>query len=274
MSDKSKAKYLVDTSCVPLVLGESTAAHVETFNSATQGGNLFSSVYIRKEFIKGWIASYLNLACCVNHFDSVDQALFHLEQEFSIRDVKRIVHALGVMLREKGVVNNVAEAAVEILRVAVVKMKKYDARMKSRIDNKCGCLIGAKSLAVNYDDWVKSVEEFTASVGPVEDCPLNDFLQIESATGKAGAFCEDDGVAKTRAGGNLKKIVVSGQRIGCKKCATIGDAVIALEQPPSWRLLTLDNDFSALCNKTKRGYTILPSERAVERDRTSSEDEE
>jgi hypothetical protein len=50
-------KYLVETSAVPVALGESTTRHSSHIAEATADGELWTSLYVRKEFIARWILS-------------------------------------------------------------------------------------------------------------------------------------------------------------------------------------------------------------------------
>jgi hypothetical protein len=47
-----KTKYLVETSVVWPALGSSTTAHNQHFTAMVKGGSLWTSTYIRMEFIR------------------------------------------------------------------------------------------------------------------------------------------------------------------------------------------------------------------------------
>ena len=80
-------KILVETSALRPALGQSTKRHEEHFRNATAGGHLGTSVYIRMEFIRRWICDLIRLALEVDQFESVDEALVYLEQDFRPRAV-------------------------------------------------------------------------------------------------------------------------------------------------------------------------------------------
>ena len=69
-----KPKYFVETSAVPVALGESTQAHCQHFGDATSDGTLHTSIYIRKEFIHRSILDYAEMAFVVDHFSDLSEA--------------------------------------------------------------------------------------------------------------------------------------------------------------------------------------------------------
>jgi len=267
MADRiRRKKFLVETSCVPVALGESTKSHGAEFAKHSTDGDLHTSVYIRKEYIRGWIRTYISLCFQVEHFGNLSEALVHLEQSFGAREPKRLIHAMSLLFREKGNIQNVGEAATEFARLAIRRLKAFDRTFASRIPNHCGCSIGGKPLLIDFREMFDSLRCFLNSISDVADCAVNDYLKIENASGRAQRFVELDGVLSTPAGTNLAELVEKRERFGCRKCAAIGDAIIALEQPPSWHMLAHDRAFEKLCAARGRQVTIVPSERAVESD--------
>ena len=85
MTTKKKRKYLIDTSAVPVALGESTPSHCNHFADAVADGTCWTSVYIRKEFIHRWVRDYIRMAFTVAHFERVPEALYHLEQALALK---------------------------------------------------------------------------------------------------------------------------------------------------------------------------------------------
>ena len=59
---KKLPKYLVETSALEPALLEATPAHKTHFEDAVRGGELWSSVYIRKEFMRRWFCDCVEMA--------------------------------------------------------------------------------------------------------------------------------------------------------------------------------------------------------------------
>jgi hypothetical protein len=62
----AKKKHLIETSAVPVALGESTPAHCAAFQEAVADGTQDTSVYIRKEFLHRWICYYIKMVFAVD----------------------------------------------------------------------------------------------------------------------------------------------------------------------------------------------------------------
>lgn len=260
------AKLIIETSCVPVALYETTRAHRAHFDSQIGDGELWSSVYIRKEFIRRWIRDYISAAMLVEHFGTVSEALAHIEQSFAARELKGGLHVIAALLQEKGLVTNAKAVGKEIGRLAIGKLKKFDLLFRRRISNSCGCQVGAKPLRVDHNRFFEDLQAFIDATDDFPNCPVNDFLNFSSVHGRARRLLSHPAAAATKAGDNLARLVADGARVDCAKCARIGDAVISLEQPKSWQLVHIDHDFAALCDASGRQHRPVKSQRASERE--------
>lgn len=261
----AKKKYLIETSAVPVALGESTPAHGEHFRDAVADGQSYTSVYIRQEFIRRWILYGIKMAFRIDHFQDLPSAMHHLNQEFSIRDVKTQNYLLAEMLRRKGSVHSGRDMAKEFARLAIAQLRKFDRQFSSRTSNSCKCKVGGKELKVDFNHLFDDLRAFRRLFDSVDDCEVNAFLGL-SKSGKGARLLEVDGVQRTKAGENLAKLKAGDKWITCTQCARIGDAVIALDQPRSWYLVHIDKDFPILCKATGRQHKQILSERAVDTD--------
>lgn len=206
------------------------------------------------------------MAVAVDYFQDLPSAIYHLEQAFSIRDVKTGLHALALILQEKGGIESTASTAKELARLAMGALRKFDRHFRSRTPNSCGCVIGGKELRVDFNHLFEDLQSFIESIQVVDDCPINGFLDF-GAYGKAGRLLgSDDVVKETKAGKNLQKLCAAKKSITCTQCKRIGDAVIALDQPKSWCLVHIDKDFPILCAATHRNHKQIQSERAIDND--------
>ena len=81
----------------------------------------------------------------------------------------------------------------------------------------------------------------------------------------APAMLEDAKVSQLHVGKKLAALAAENTWVTCKECCTIGDAVIALEQPPSWCLVHLDNAFTEMCRAHGRPHKQIQSVIAIEK---------
>ena len=260
-----KNKYLIETSAVQVAIGGSTAAHREEFRRTVSDGVLFTSLYIRKEFIQRWICYFIDLAFCRDQSASLADAMDHANEAFGIRDVKTLNHFTTWFMREFGSLDS-RTGAKEIARLAVIQLHKFDRLFQSRTGNSCGCAIGGKPLKVDFNDLLGTLGDFVRSFKSDSQCPINEFLGLQKR-GRAARLLENDDVrTNTTAGKNLDKLKARNIAIDCVQCRKIGDVVIALDQPSFACLVHIDSAFEILCEAVGRRHTLLPSERAVARD--------
>jgi hypothetical protein len=261
-----KNKYLVETSAVRPALGNSTAAHNQHFAEQVKDGRLWSSTYIRMEFIRRWVCDLIRFALTIDQCDSAADALVVLEQDFSPRNVKGSLASVSQILRETGSIDNKRLAAEEVASLAVRLLKQFDRVFPSRTSNLCQCQIGGKTPRPDYnqllDDLFAFYETFRT---PVTDCEVNAFLEFQNPRGRTQNLLDDGGVCKLHVGKNLAKLHEEETWITCKECSTIGDAIISLEQSPSWCLVHLDASFSELCRARGRVHKQIQSVKALEK---------
>ena len=180
-----KTKYLVETSAVRPALGSSTPAHNQHFVEQVNGGSLWSSTYIRMEFIRRWFCDMVRIALTIEQCDDVATALVVLEQDFSPRSVKGTLAAIAQILRETGTIANKRMSVEEVGTQAIRWLKRFDKVFASRTPNVCKCQIGGRTPQVDYNHLLDDLRDFYESfLTPVTDCEVNGFLQFGHANGR------------------------------------------------------------------------------------------
>src|SRR5438132_12656204 len=101
MSKSRKVKYLIETSALEPALDLSTAKHNKHYKDSTREGALWSSTYIRKEFIRCWFCDFLHMAFVINLCTTVHEGILQLRQEFSIRKIKTYMLGVAQLLQER-----------------------------------------------------------------------------------------------------------------------------------------------------------------------------
>ncbi len=145
-------------------------------------------------------------------------------------------------------------------------MKQFDSVFAARVHNLCKCQIGGRTPQVDYNHLLDDLRDFYESfLTPVTDCEVNAFLQLDRRRGRARGLLEDAEVRKLQVGKRLAALAEENAWVTCKECSTIGDAVIALEQPPSWCLVHLDAAFVQLCRVRGRPNKHIKSVIAIEK---------
>jgi hypothetical protein len=215
-----KLKLLIETSAVRAVLGDSTKDHVEHVKEQISGGKLWTSTYLRMEFIRRWFCDAVRIAFTIDQFRDVSDALVYLEQDFSPRNMKGNLAAMAKFLSNVGVMNNSVAAAKEMASVAVGWLRTFDLVFESRIPNTCHCQIGSKSPDVDYNRLFADLRTFYEEfLTPVTNCEVNNFLQLGNPRAKAVLLLADAKSMKLPVVRNLSDYRGAGVKITCKKSA-------------------------------------------------------
>jgi hypothetical protein len=264
---KKVEKYLVDTSAVRPAMGQSTLSQQKHFAELVGDGSLWSSVYLRMEFIRRWFCSAARLAFTIEHFSDVPQAIWYLEQDFKPRENKAILAVLGTHLQQVGPLKTTRAAAEECASLAVNWLKLFDRTFPRAINNSCGCQIGGLKLEIDFNSLLRELQQFYVGFSePITNCQVNHFLNLANPKGRCAAILTDAEAAEAQASKKLLQLQQSKAHITCKECATIGDAVIALEQPKSWCLLHTDKSFDSLCGALGRPHKLVASVRSFDKE--------
>ena len=177
---KKPTELLIETSALNVALGESAPNHIAHFQEKIGEGKLFSSTYIRNEFNNAWVKPYLQMVGVFRHYDSVDDAIAYLSEDFSSRKIKVNLRAVGKLLEAKNA-GKPSDASVEIARLAFHLQLRFDRAFKSRIRNRSKCQIGEKKLMMDFNSLMESIRHFFTLTAQVDDCEVKEFLKQNSS---------------------------------------------------------------------------------------------
>lgn len=259
-------KVLVDTSLVPAAMKASTPDHCKEFRNTVGDANLFSSVYIRNEFLKRWVCSMIRFAHIASQCSSVKQFWFYVGQDYGGRNLKTHTFAMGLAAKSIGAAESPNELAEEFVHIVQGLVKKFDRVFNSMINNSCGCQIGGLPLKVDVDEWKVDTGAFYEKVmAKIEDCDVNRFVNLGAPVSNASKLLKDARSKKVVAAENMREIQNAGAKITCTNCRKVGDVVIALEQPGPFILVHGDNgSYPALCAIRGRREMYVESVQSLE----------
>lgn len=262
-------KYLIETSAVLGALGYSTKKHNEYVEQELLDGSKYSSVYIRKEVIGRFICDIIELAVKIEMCPSAGDAVIYTSQKWG-RKSKIGLMIIGWIVNSGKKFENSHEMAFEVANIAFEMLELFDIKFEAKIQNKCGCSKGKLPLNVDFRNGISELNDFrTEFLIDCENCPVNDFVQIGKDKGRLAALVGDpklqaNAAIRNAIHTNLTQVIKSGQPLTCKSCNRIGDAIIAMEQPNSWKLVHVDHSFNTLCDYYKRPHKLLLSSLSFE----------
>ncbi len=266
MTKKSRRKYLLDTSAVIASLPDGSSRYRDYFTSELADGTLHTSHYVRMEFIRSLICTTIKVALYIDAYNDINDAFVRLEQTFGSREMKMVAATLRRLLLSLQQVDGARAAAEEVGRIAVRLLRRFDRNLGSRIPNKSKCTRGQQELLVDFQTLLRDLREFYEEFcEDIEDCPVNEFLDFHNTYARTAKLVNDPAVANTAPGKNLVKHHSNCETINCTRCATIGDIIVALEQPRTYTLVTLDRSFAPLCEALDRKLRLMDSVVKVDR---------
>lgn len=242
-------------------MGRVPPLQAEAFTERVGDSDLYTSVYVRMESIRRFVRSQIRVAIRIKQFDSVSDALYHLEQDFGIRDVKATVATLADFMRNRAAMSSPEDAAEEIGRTAVHWLLEFDEQFSSRINNSSQCSIGAMQLEVDFNTLLTDLHAFYEEFSTVvEDCPVSTFLEKSKRLKNVleSESCESLDVVKA-----YRDLRANGKVISCKACAKLGDLIISLEVPQRIGIAHVDDSFIPLCSSQGINFCKIPSERSL-----------
>jgi hypothetical protein len=258
-------RYLIESSVVRPVLGFGSSAQAKEIRTATDGAELWSSTYLRMEFIRGVVCAMARMAAVVRNFDNCTQAFAYLSNDFSTRDVKVYAQVAGLLL-DRSVPKTTAAWAETIASEALKILRRFDALLTRRIRNRSHCQIGGGKPEIDYNTLINDLNSYCRDfLVPVPDCEINAWLDLANSASDAPSLLKLLAEAKIASIDHMADMKMNKTHITCRECVRLSDAVIALEQPQSITLVYSDNSFNHLCPALNKPGLQIPSAVAAER---------
>lgn len=260
-------KLLIETSAVRAKVGPATKAQEQAFDTLAGSSRLYTSTYIRMEFIRRWVCDQITIAVTVSRFRDVKDALVYLEQDFSSRSVKSYIACIASMLSERKAFDNPKLAAEELSRNAYHWLRRFDKCFPSRTQNKTRCQRGGSEMQIgSFATILADLAKFQiAFKTPILDCEVNAFLKLNdsrSESVKLSKLVNEKQVACIK---HLHKFAASSKPLTCTECERIGDLLISLEQTRTYSLVHTDGSFDFLCNARGMPHLKLASVRGAQK---------
>jgi hypothetical protein len=150
--------------------------------------------------------------------------------------------------------------------MALALLDEFDEVFPHRINNSSGCQIGSAKADVDFNKLLRDAHLFYEIYQKqVTDCKVNHFLGLRNPKGKLKVFLNDHRAAKLDVVKRVAALATPDAWIACRACGSIGDVVIALEQPASHCLVHVDHSFNELCRCRNRRNLALLSIKGVDK---------
>jgi hypothetical protein len=270
----ASSKFLFDTSCVLGKLHPSFRDLRRQTEEIVGDGELWTTWYLRMEFYRRWILTWIRLYFAAKRHGNLDEAIVWAVDKYGDREAKAVGHLLAAY--HNAVVERGSDEREAIERVGELIYRiayEYEQTFSKRWENNCGCQRrqtidrSGKTLDIALQIFYK---EFSPDV---QDCPINSFLNFKSDSPKYRPIrgrrlklkvvgSRKDGFKKLTE--RFESYVKKNEHICCTQCERIGDVVIVLDMPKrALTLLHTDYAFDYLCESLGIPHRRLNATRAV-----------
>jgi len=134
------------------------------------------------------------MALVVEQCSTLEEAVDIIRQDFSPRALKSYLALLARLKIPRE--SDTRRTAEELISLAVRILRYLDKRLKSKITNHCRCQIGERKFQPDYNHLLVDAFEFYKKFKvPIEDCEVNDFLQLDKVKGRGPKLLEQEKIA-------------------------------------------------------------------------------
>lgn len=234
-------------------------------------GSCEVSKFIRMEYLRGMIASLIELYFLIKESSSVNDALIDWAQQFAIRPLKFTLLTITKWLTGHEDYEN-KTASLRRLGEAIVRMMEdFDHKFSSDYDP-LSCALGHLSFPArtfDEDTLLDFKEEFDRIIISTPTCRLCQFRRDQLRHMKAKGIdlhSEKQRQKYKHIRGYIRQAewmekAISADEVepGCHWCKMLGDTIIALHSPQEAVLVAVDRAFIPLTTLLGKKGLLIPS---------------
>lgn len=264
--------YLETSAQIKRLFGHS--AHKKIISELLKGKKIYSSFFVFREFkqtiILPLVDFYFVLSEEKNFHDAVS---VYLDKTRSIRDTKGFGQHVTAMLLENKTRNDLNndknKALIEIKKTILSLYFTFESIINNNFVANISSFNNSKiKLGITDQDFNNFKEQIVCNKHCGQEkfwSKQKDILQVLINQENIDKFKSNKGYFKVVA--ILKEIYSDFSRADMiTRCNALGDAIIAIECPKNFRLISLDKAFIAFCIILQKKYLIIPSIQALKKD--------
>jgi hypothetical protein len=224
----------------------------------------YTSFFVFYEFKRRVIKTLIDFYYVLQEEDTLADALKYYNQtSYKPRGTKIIVDALAVLLSDDDLRNSKSKALANIEMLIVFSLQNFRDSIKGFVQNKVQsqCPLSKASITNGRDDF----EEFQRQIKCEAKCHIAQFWKKHRGT--LEIFTKEELIESHKSNKGFAKMLLSlrmvledhekGQTI--TNCLELADAIIAIEMPKDYTMLTFDRSFESLCPLMGKAVEKLPS---------------
>jgi hypothetical protein len=239
--------------------------------SLIKGKPRASSFFVFMEYKRTFIYNLILFYFVLKSSDDLSDAIKTWNEEFRTRRLKDLNFVLPEIITQEGANNDKNIALVSLKTIIINAYDQFLWLVDERfVSNQTKCLLGKKSMSKTQlfptDDDLKAFTDFFEE-DYAKKCQIQTFTR-KNRKRISAIVTNDDPRHKPE---ELKKILASPGSCSCYRCGLVGDAIIVLEVPEDYTILTFDRGLSEIARLLGKPCETLPSAISIMKQSTGSE---
>ncbi|WP_414755624.1 hypothetical protein [Anabaena sp. CCY 9910] len=280
MDNNSIPHHFLDTSVLrSLLLG--TQVYKQYFKSQFTDQPLYISNYVQMEMKRSYLINLISFyfVLRLETINNIGDAITLWSNRFKASELKAILQLIPQLFSTHQLNFSSPEDKEKALAVLGIYIKRFELLLRKKFNNTntdaTACTRALVPLNLDLQNAAAGLKQFADEFGDVEicrsQCQIDQFLlvqyrsEIEQLVQIASQLPKNSNTRGfIKIVNNLKEILTQGAAAcDCKRCAKIGDAVIALNAPRNMQLEHTDNSFDYLCPPINQPHYKHPSENQI-----------
>jgi hypothetical protein len=280
-------KHYLDSSIArPMLWGSSI--YKEHLKKQFSGDKCYVNSYVQMELRRSFLRNVINFYFLLDmpEVPTLNDAIEIWSNKFKTSELKAVLQLVAQLAGTHVFELTRPEDKTRTLSALSMYIKRMDVKLRRAFTNisrdSTGCARAKIDLRDLKGSQAAGLRDFVDRFDNVEECRNNchvdRFLltnrakEVREFIAQAGHLPNNDTTKGfIRIASSLNEIAEAGaQACSCKRCESIGDAVIALDAPRDMRLEHSDNSFNQLCPPLKQPHFHHSSEAAFAKEISSA----
>ena len=186
-------------------------------------------------------------------------ALYTLKESFQPRKNSIILGALASELAREDIVSNRLKALSRLEALILNSLQDFQSMIREFVQNRTQCPLAKASITAGNSEFADFMDQTKCEA----DCTIAQFWKSQKGVLRVLTSCTEE---HKKNNGFRKMLPIlhevlddhnRGQMIS--NCAKLGDAIIAIEMPDKFTMLTYDKSYESLCPILGKEVYRLPS---------------
>lgn len=226
----------------------------------------YTSFFVFYEFKRRVVSTLINLYYVIQEEESLADALsYYAQVSFRIREIKIVLSAVSLLLSQDDLKNDKQKSLATIEMLIIASLQNFHDSIKGFVENQVKCPLAKADIDIVDGSFEKFLEQIKCNKTNRANCTVAQFwsknrrlLRLLTQENLAELHQKNKGFSDMLP---LLHEVLTDCQIGqsIRNCSKLSDAIIAIETPKKYTMLTFDKSFESLCPLIGKSVKRLPS---------------